>query len=308
MQRCQICGKEIKDRPGRVYHPSCIKKMFGVKYFPAVVLSLSEIPQPPGKMEKMVSIASLQPRTAMTLNRKKKQLEMTPNQQEGEFILKSQVQALKYLPENQHTCMIIAAHMGTAVLPHCLVPLTDNSTAYMMRKAGKAKGETAKQENFLQLLDKRDRYSGDLVEIGEKLRHISDIPGLDVQLFFEIVMLSFLLGNSDIHFESFAALFDEKGNARLSPAYDIVSSQLALPAVDDFATPMMGKTKNLKGMDFLAFSRNLGIPEKTYTRIFLRFFKGKRIIGRLIKDSPLGMEEKLKFSDILNERFKRLLG
>jgi len=268
---------------------------------------MSKISKKFGEIEKNLSISCLQPKLSLRLNRKKKCLELTSKKKDTTFILKPQLKGFPNLPENEHTCMMIAEHLGVPVLPHCLHKTIDGSIAYIMRLKTKMKDRIVKQKTFYKILSKIDKYSGDLFEIGEKIGQISDIPGLDIQLFFEIILLSFLLGNSDIHFKSFSLYYDEKGNARLSPAHDIISSQILIPDTDDFAISMGGKNRNIRGTDFLAFSQQLKIPEKTYTRILLKLFKGKRIIGKLIKNSPLPIEEKIKLSDLINSRFKRLL-
>ena len=72
----------------------------------------------------------------------------------------------------------------------------------------------------------------------------------------------------------------------------MVSSGLVLPESEDFATPMLGKTRGINGQDFLNFSRHLKIPEKAYVNIFLRYFKGKRTIGKLINDTDIYRDTK----------------
>jgi hypothetical protein len=71
--------------------------------------------------------------------------------------------------------------------------------------------------------------------------------------------------------------------------------------------PMLGKTNDISGKDFQEFARFLKIYPKSYDKMFMRFFKGKRLIGRRIKNSNLDIDKKLALSDIVNERFKRLL-
>jgi len=57
--------------------------------------------------------------------------------------------------------------------------------------------------------------------IGNKLRQISAVPGLDVQLFFERVVFNFLIGNGDGHFKNYSVSYHRQREIRLSPAYDI---------------------------------------------------------------------------------------
>ena len=59
-------------------------------------------------------------------------------------------------------------------------------------------------EDFIQILGENDKYSGPMERIGKKIRELSSVPGLDVQLFFERVLLNFLLGNGDAHLKNFS--------------------------------------------------------------------------------------------------------
>jgi serine/threonine-protein kinase HipA len=191
--------------------------------------------------------------------------------------------------------------------PHTLITLSDNTTAYLIRRCGREKDQKLLCKTFSQILGKEDKHDGTLEEIGEKIKRISEIPGLDVQLFFEMVLLSFILGHGDLHLDKFSVFYDEKKIVRLAPLEDMASTKLFRPDEPDFAMPMMGKTNDITGSDFQEFARHLKIYPKSYDKMFLRFFKGKRLIGRRIKHSALEMDEKLTLSDIVNERFKRLL-
>ncbi|MCP5053827.1 MAG: HipA domain-containing protein [bacterium] len=305
MKRCRICGKEITRGNNPIHHPICIKRMFGTGYIPRLAVSPGDIPTDYKKEEDKFSISCIQPKIPLQLNRKKKQLEL--GDESGEFILKPGVDYFANLPQIEYICMTAASLMGIAVPPRYLVPLGDSGPAYVTRRIHRPPKEPpVKKKTLREIMGKEKKYSGDLVDIGLKIWDVSEFPGLDVQLFFEMVLFSFIVGHSDLHLESFSVLYDGEGNARLAPAYDIVSAKLFLPDSDDFAIPLEGKINAIRGKNFMNSSQRLKIHEKAYAKLFLRFFRGKRQIGRLIKESSLSTEEKVKFADVINERFRRL--
>src|SRR5205823_10921148 len=107
--------------------------------------------------------------------------------------------------------------------------------------------------------------------IGKKIRESSSVPGLDAQLFFERVLLNFLLGNGDAHLKNFSLLETEDGALRLSPAYDIVCSKAVIPKETDFAITLNGKSDKITRRDFEKFSETSKIPTKVVADIFERF-------------------------------------
>ena len=69
--------------------------------------------------------------------------------------------------------------------------------------------ERAKKYSFENLRKRQGIFSQ--IKIGKKLKEVSAVPGLDVQLFFERVVLSFLLGNGDAHFKNFSISYQDEG-------------------------------------------------------------------------------------------------
>jgi serine/threonine-protein kinase HipA len=159
------------------------------------------------------------------------------------------------------------------------------------------------QEEFFQILEKKDKYQGSVEQIGKKLGEISAVPGLDVQLFFERVVFNFLIGNGDAHFKNFSVLYHEEGGLRLSPAYDLVASSLVIPNEQDSALTVNGKKNNLTRGDFEGLADFLEIP----ARVRYERFEGKLgRIGKVVEDSLMSGEFKEKLVQILASRYDRL--
>lgn len=268
---------------------------------PILPLSLQEIPLKAQEMAGKMSISGVQPKLSLKLDEQHGELVVAPTN--GEYILKPQIPHFRHTPENENCCMDIASAFGIDVPLHCLLPLRDGSLAYVVKRFDRNGQEKIHQEDFYQILEKKDKYLGSLEQIGKKLKGISTIPGLDVQLFFERVMLNFLIGNGDAHFKNYSILYPNAGGARLSPAYDIVCSKLLILREEDSALTLNGKKNNLTRKDFDAFAESLKIPEK----IRYEKFSGKSgLIKQFILECQLPDDFKKKFAEIVDSRYARL--
>ncbi|MEK6602408.1 MAG: HipA domain-containing protein, partial [Candidatus Binatota bacterium] len=148
-----------------------IKAMFNLEVEPTIPLSLTDIPLQAQAMVGKMSISGVQPKLSLHLNRP--QAELVPVAEGGEYILKPQVQQYPHVPENESCCMDIAMEMEIEVPPHCLLPLKDGTLAYVVKRFDRVGQDKIHQENFYQILEKKDKYAGSLEEIGKKLKEIS---------------------------------------------------------------------------------------------------------------------------------------
>ncbi len=274
--------------------------MFGTHRTPVISLTLQDIPLQAQAMVGKMSISGVQPKLLLKLDKRKIELVVAPT--EGEYILKPQIQQFPYTPENENCCMDIAGALGIDVPPHCLLPLKDESLAYVVKRFDRIGHEKIHQENFYQILGKKDKYTGSLEQIGKKLKEISVVPGLDVQLFFERVVFNFLIGNGDGHFKNHSMSYTKDG-IRLSPAYDIVCSKLVIPNEEDSALTLNGKKNSLTRTDFDIFAEDLKIPKK----IRYEKFEGQANRAKeFIQASRLPDHFKRTFVDIVFSRYERL--
>jgi serine/threonine-protein kinase HipA len=298
MNRCTFCGETIEG--SELLHKNCTKKMFGVNFVPEIDFTLKEISLKAQEMAGKLSISGIQPKLSIKLNKTKKIFEVTS--ENGEYILKPQSNLFSHLPENENLCMTMAKKVGINVADNCLVKLKDDSFAYLAKRFDREKGEKKHQEDFFQILNKEDKYKSSLEEIGKKLKEISIIPGLDVQLFFDRILFFFLIGNGDAHLKNFSVKYDNLDDVRLSPAYDIVSSKLVIPNEEDFALSMTGKRNRIKREDFLIFAKYLDIPQKV---VEIKFLDKKNFLKEMILDSYLEKDAKNSLLEIIDNRFLR---
>lgn len=278
-----------------------LKKMFNMSDWPKIDFSLAEVSLEAQELAGKLSISGVQPKLSVKLDRKKNMLVSVAKG--GEYILKPQTLAYSNIPENEQCCMDIAEAVGISVPEHCILPLKDNSLAYIVKRYDRNKGKKYNQEDFQQVLEKDDKYVGSVEEICRKLNAVSAIPGLDIQLLYEVVVLSFLLGNGDAHFKNYSLITYNDVDRRLAPAYDIVCSKLVIPKGKDSALTINGKQNNLKRKDFDMLAGYCKIPEKVR---FEKFENKFDIMKKIIESSHIDKEKQEQFMKIVEERLNRL--
>jgi serine/threonine-protein kinase HipA len=219
----------------------------------------------------------------------------------GEYILKPQTGTFSNIPENEQCCMDIADAFDIEVPGHCLLSLKDGSLAYVVKRFDRKGAEKIHQEDFSQILQ-QDKYKGSVEQIGRKLGEISTASGYDQQLFFERVLLNFILGNGDAHLKNYSISYKED-TIRLSPAYDIVCSKLVIPDEEDSALNINGKKNNLSRPDFDKLAEYLNVPVKIRYEKFDKKFKS---VKDIINASKIDKERQKDFLTIIQERLRRL--
>jgi len=300
---CDICGKAHDGK--KRYHSACLRRLFETPSLPVVELTHQDVLLKAQEMAGRMSISGVQPKLSMS----RQGSSLIPVMAGGQFILKPQTERFPLLPQNENLCMIIAERLEIDVPPHGLFDLKDGSPAYVVRRFDRTKGGgKLRCEDFIQILGENDKYSGSMERIGKKIRELSSVPGLDVQLFFERVLLNFLLGNGDAHLKNFAMLETDEGGLRLSPAYDIVCSKAVISKETDSALALNGKTDKIKRQDFERFCDVLKIEPIFVGRTFERFKESLPVMLEEIQHSRLSAELKEVVRNIVEERHHRIFG
>lgn len=286
------------------HQQSSWRKVFGIDKEPFIDLTLAGVALKAQEMVGKMSISGVQPKLSVRLADKDNEPRLEVTGEGGQYILKPQVQAFANLPENEELCMTLAQDLGIDVPGHCLVHLKDKSLAYVVKRFDRQGRRKIHQEDFAQILEKKDKYNGSVEEIGRKLKEASEVPGLDVQLFFERVVFNFLIGNGDAHMKNYSVIYNEEGLVRLAPAYDLVCSRIVIPEeLEQSALTVNGKKSRIKRSDMDLLADYLGIPERIR---FVKFAGQKEMLRLRIASSVLPKELAKSFDKLLIERFGRL--
>ena len=286
-ERCLVCGMPISG--GGEYHAECAKNLFGSENAPSFTYSMAELNELAKRLVlSRVSVPGVQAKLSLHLEKAENSADrLTLVGLDGNYILKLPTDMYPELPESEHFAMTLARLCGIETAAYGLVRLESGALAYITRRMDREDG-VKHMVDFCQLTDRRTsrKYYGSHEQIARTMRRHSSAAGVDVVRFFEVVLFSFVIGNSDMHMKNFSLLREHDGTWRLSPAYDLVPVKVVLPNdEDDLALTVNGKNRNLKSADFKAAALTMGLTEVQYRRIAQRIVSavGKRIDDAMVR-------------------------
>ena len=235
MSKCLYCYHELGK--GQVdFHPGCARKFFGsaiVPAFPYTRDNISELARQ--VIRASVSVTGVQAKMSLDVNRggRKEPAKFTIVGLWGKYIFKPQSAKYPHLPELEDLTMKMAevAHIRTA--RHTLIRLADGELGYLTLRMDRGKkNEKISMLDMCQLTNRltEHKYYGTYQQLAETIKKYSSAPMLDVQRFWELVLFSWMTGNSDMHCKNFSLIDTGNGEYVLSPAYDLLAVLLADPA------------------------------------------------------------------------------
>jgi serine/threonine-protein kinase HipA len=313
MNKCLYCYKEL--RPGEAdFHPECARKIFGTAAVPELPYSRDNLS---GLAEKVIktstSVTGVQAKLSLEIDRGKKNepSRFTIVGLWGNYILKPQSSQYRCLPELEDVTMKMAEAARIRTARHSLIRFADGEFGYITLRMDRGrKGQKHSMLDLCQLSNRltEHKYLGSYEQLAQTIVRYSVVPYLDVQKFWEIVLFSWITGNSDMHCKNFS-LLDEGNGYQLSPAYDLLSVLLADPDdVDELALPIFtGGQKT--GFDRRAFFKafvSSGVQEVTANKLIDKMIGSKDKWYYLIESSFLPEDLKGKYRELIENRIARL--
>ena len=144
-------------------------------------------------------------------------------------------------------------------------------------------------------------------QIGKVILRHCDNALLDALRFFEVALFCFLTGNSDMHLKNFSLLYSLGGVVSLSPAYDLLPTQLLLPQdEEESALPVNGRKKKLTRKDFTCLAESLRLTEKQTDNTFSRFSAGLDAAYFLVEKGFCTPGMASRYMALMHERVNRL--
>ena len=314
MSKCLFCYRELEE--GQVdFHPNCARKFFGSQTAPILPYTrdnMSELARQ--VIRTSVSVTGVQAKMSLDVDRggKNEPSKFTIVGLWGKYIFKPQSAKYPCLPELEDLTMKMAevAHIRTA--RHTLIRLADGELGYLTLRMDRGQhGEKISMLDMCQLTNRltEHKYYGTYLQLAETIKKYSSTPMLDVQRFWEVVLFSWITGNSDMHCKNFSLLDSGNGEYVLSPAYDLLAVLLANPQdTEEMAmTFSVGGDKN--GFDrntfMTAFIRS-GIPSTVANKIIERMKSFLPKWEVLIDQSFLPDKMKSDYHLLLNKRIEVL--
>lgn len=275
MAKCLCCYKELPE--GRVdFHASCAKRIFGTIDIPVLPYTHTEMKDLAKQIiRSQTTVTGVQAKLSMDIERVQKHRRFTIVGLWGRYILKPQTDLYPSLPELEDVTMHLAEQAHIQVVPHTLVRLADGQLSYLTRRIDRTDlGEKLPMEDTCQLMDRLTeyKYRGSYEQIAHTILRYSSAPMLDVVNFWEVVLFSWLTGNSDMHLKNFSLFAPDEQHFQLTPAYDLLSTLLVMPDdTEEVALTLNGKKRNINRKDFEIAMQTSGLSEKVISTILTKY-------------------------------------
>ena len=314
MSKCLYCYQELEE--GQVdYHPSCARKFFGnetVPVFPYTRDNMSDLARQ--VIRTSASVTGVQAKMSLDVNRggKNEPAKFTIVGLWGKYIFKPRSERYPCLPELEDLTMKMAEAARIRTARHTLIRLADGELGYLTLRMDRGrKGEKISMLDMCQLSNRltEHKYYGIYQQLAETVKKFSSAPMLDVQRYWEVVLFSWITGNSDMHCKNFSLVDSGGGEYVLSPAYDLLAVLLADPEdTEEMAMSFtVGGGKN--GFDrntFMTAFTQSGISAAVADKMIRRMKSCLPIWKGLIGQSFLPDQMKADYGRLLEKRIKLL--
>lgn len=186
------------------------------------------------------------------------------------------------LSENEFVCMKTAEYVGLDVADSDLLYADREHPLFITKRYDRVMDDSAHcspskgplrlhQEDFTQALSidverkYEDRKQDYLGRASRLIENVCFNPINDKQKFFENMVFSFVIGNTDNHFKNYSLLWDKEFKCiSLSPAYDIVATSIypGLPHDTGFFYGSHRNIDKISHVDFVEASKRLRLTSK----------------------------------------------
>ncbi len=309
--KCLYCYQPLEETQTD-FHFACCKKLFGKPAPPIIDFTEGQMLELAEKVIKsQIAVTGVQPKLSLDIarredNKGEKSERFTIVGLWGGYILKPPTKLYPNLPEIEDVTMHLASLAGIATVPHSLLSLPSGKLAYITKRIDRTKDGKIHMEDMCQLTERltEHKYRGSYEQIAKAITKYSVNPGLDLVLFFEQVVFSFLTGNADMHLKNFSLINKPNMGYVLSPAYDMVATALVVSGDnEELALNLNGKKSKILKTDFNEAFKT--IDDKARENVFKRFQKALDKWYAFIEISFLPEEIKKQYILLIKDRAQR---
>lgn len=311
MCKCLYCYRPLHEGQ-KDFHPSCAKKLFGSATAPNLPYSRADIDDLAREViQSQTTVTGVQAKLSLDINKggKNEPDRLTLVGLWGRYILKPKSDIYPWLPEDEDLTMHLATIARIDVVPHSLIRFDDGELAYITKRVDRGDdGMKYLMEDACQLSERltSDKYKSSYENVAKLIKHYSSTPQLDLVNYWEMVVFSWITGNSDMHLKNFSLLSKSTGNYRLAPAYDLLNVHLVFDDPEELALTLTGKKKKLKRENFVDAMLASGLDEKVIDNIFKKFIKAYPKWIDFIDISFLPVELKEQYKQEIATNIERL--
>ena len=311
MCKCLYCYRPLHEGQ-KDFHPSCAKKLFGSATAPNLPYSRADIDDLAREViQSQTTVTGVQAKLSLDISKggKNEPDRLTLVGLWERYILKPKSDIYPWLPEDEDLTMHLATIARIDVVPHSLIRFDDGELAYITKRVDRGDdGMKYLMEDACQLSERltSDKYKSSYENVAKLIKHYSSTPQLDLVNYWEMVVFSWITGNSDMHLKNFSLLSKAKGDYRLAPAYDLLNVHLIFDDPEELALTLTGKKKKLKRENFVDAMLASGLDEKVIDNIFKKFIKAYPKWIDFIDISFLPVELKEQYKQEIATNIERL--
>ena len=314
MSKCLYCYKELEE--GQVdFHPGCAKAFFGTESAPLLPYTrdnMSELARQ--VIRNSASVTGVQAKMSLDVDRggKNEPAKFTIVGLWGKYIFKPQSGKYPCLPEVEDLTMKMAAAAHIRTAKHSLIRLADGELGYLTLRMDRGRnGGKISMLDLCQLSNRltEHKYYGTYQQLAETIKKYSSAPMLDVQRFWEVVLFSWITGNSDMHCKNFSLIDSGGGEYSLAPAYDLLAVLLVDPAdTEELALSFRtgGEKTGFTRETFTSAMTESGLSDAQAGTIIRRITSAAPAWRQLIEESFLPRLLKDSYLRLLDNRLGRL--
>lgn len=307
-KKCLYCYNALSFEE-KDFHYKCSRKFFGKSLPPEIDFLESELEERGLILiNERKSVTGVQKK--LSLNLEKTGIDIKPDRLtitgiSGNFIIKPHTDNYPLITEYEDLTMHLAEIVKIKVVPHSLIRMKSGNLAYITKRIDRKKsGMKIHMEDMCQLSERltEDKYKGSYEQIAKTIRKFTNRE-LDVTNFAELIIFSFITGNSDMHLKNFSLIENELRNYEFSPAYDLLPAKLIIKSdKEDLALTLNGKKSNFTLKDFKEFTGTIKLNRKVFNNIIVKFFKKETEWYEFISRSFLPIEKQEEFKELIKSR------
>ena len=298
------------------FHPGCARKFFSRDTAPILPYTRDNMSELARKVIRTsTSVTGVQAKMSLDVDRgeKNEPAKFTIVGLWGKYIFKPQSSKYPCLPELEDLTMKMADAAKIRTAPHTLIRLSDGEIGYLTLRMDRGrKGEKISMLDMCQLSNRltEHKYYGTYQQLADIVKRYSSAPMLDVQRYWEVVLFSWITGNSDMHCKNFSLIDTGKGEYTLAPAYDLLAVLLADPADTEEMAMSFSVGGSKSGFDrntFIEAFTSSGIPDSVAGKMITKMTGYLPVWQDLIANSFLPERMKADYSRLLDNRIARLM-
>lgn len=232
----------------------------------------------------------------------------------------------KEIPANENLTMQIASQVyGISTAANGLCFSKNGQQIYITRRFDiSSEGRKFNMEDFSVLIGKNEhllgtyfKYDGCYADIAKVIRQMSSEAENDLVRFFNILVFNYIYANGDAHLKNFSLIFDYDNKCKLSPAYDLLNTNLHVKD-NDFALDGGLSSEIEKSdiyissghpcrLDFERFGTFIGLSASDIKSVLDHYMNIPKRSTQLISNSFLSEKMKRNYLRIIEERTKRFI-